>query len=182
MTALRRTLSALWLSLTLAVLAVVGLSHVAPALGYRLVVVAGPSMSPTIPLGAVVFERTVPVTEIAIGDVVTVRMPNGVAITHRVVRIGDIRGQAYLETRGDANDASDPTVVPASAVTGVVSVSVPMLGFVLAFLAVPSGIASVVLTLAALMFAVWSLEELDPRRAARGRREPASDTRDGLPA
>ena len=62
MTALRRTLSALWLSLALAILAVVGLSRVAPALGYRLVVIAGPSMSPTIPIGAVVIERTVPST------------------------------------------------------------------------------------------------------------------------
>ena len=62
MTALSRTLSVLWLSLALAVLAVVGLSHVAPALGYRLVVIAGPSMSPAIPMGAVVIERT------ALGD------------------------------------------------------------------------------------------------------------------
>jgi signal peptidase I len=182
MTVVRRTLSALWLSLALAVLAVVGLSHVAPALGYRLVVIAGPSMSPTIPLGAVVIERTISASEIVVGDVVTVQMPNGVSITHRVVRLGAARGETYLETRGDANDAADPTVVPASAVTGVVAISLPLLGFLLAFLAVPSGVASIVLTLAALMFAIWTLEELDGARDREREAGTAPDVVDGLPA
>ena len=184
MTALRHTLSVLWLSLALAILAVVGLSHVAPALGYRLVVIAGPSMSPTIPIGAVVLERTVPIQEIAVDDVVTVQMPNGVAITHRVVRVGKARGETYLETRGDANDAVDPTVVPATAVTGVVSLSLPVIGFILAYLAVPTGIASMLFTLAALMFAIWSLEELAPRRATDREREAGTtpDAVGGFPA
>ena len=69
----------------------VGLSRIAPVLGYRLVIIEGPSMTPTIPIGAVVIERTVPVDAIALGDVVTVPMPNGVAITHRVVRLGESR-------------------------------------------------------------------------------------------
>ena len=175
MTALRRTLSVLWLSLALAILAVVGLSHVAPALGYRLVVIAGPSMSPTIPIGAVVLERTVPIQEIAVDDVVTVQMPNGVAITHRVVRVGDARGETYLETRGDANDAADPTVVPATAVTGVVSLSLPVVGFILAFLAVPTGIASIICHVGSL-----DVRDLVPRGArSPSRHRPRAGGRDG---
>ena len=182
MTAIRRTLSVIWLSLVVAILAVVGLSRIAPALGYPLVVIAGPSMSPTIPLGAAVIERTVPAEAIGVGDVVTVQMPNGVAITHRVVRLGEIAGATYLETRGDANAAADPVVVPAGDVTGVVTVAVPMLGFLLAFLAAPSGVASVVLMLAALMVAIWAMEELDGSLERDPEAATATDAVDGFPA
>src|SRR6478672_11031120 len=161
MTALRRTLSALWLGLALAVLAVVGLSHVAPAFGYNLIVIAGGSMSPAIPIGSVVLERDVASETISVGSVVTMILPNGAMITHRVVRIGEANGQTYLETRGDANRSSDPTVVPLSGVSGVVAFTLPMVGFLLAFLAVPTGVLSIVLTLAALMLAIWTLEEWD---------------------
>jgi signal peptidase I len=178
MTALSRTLSALWLSLALAVLAVVGLSHIAPALGYRLVVIAGPSMSPAIPMGAVVIEREP--SAIAVDDVVTVEKPNGVSITHRVVRIGEAHGEAYLETRGDANDASDPTVVPASSVSGVVAMALPVIGFVLAFLATPSGVISIVLMLAALLFAIWTIEDLES--VAEEQVATAPEMTDGFPA
>lgn len=180
MTALRRTLSALWLGLALAILAVVGLSHIAPALGYRLVIIAGPSMSPTIPLGAVVAERDATSGTVSVGDVVTVQMPNGVSITHRVVRIGEANGETYLEMRGDANEASDPTVVPLSAVTGVVAYQFPMVGYVLAFLAIPSGVFAILLMLASLLFAVWTLEEFDVDRGQRARTRPG--VADGLSA
>jgi signal peptidase I len=180
MTALRRTLSALWLSLALAVLAVVGLSHVVPALGYRLIVIAGGSMSPGIPIGSVVIERDVASEPVSVGSVVTMTMPNGAMITHRVVRIGEANGEAYVEIRGDANRTSDPTVVPLTAVTGVVAFNLPMVGFLLAFLAVPTGVLSIVLTLAAIMFAIWTLEELDAVRV----RQPgtAPEMADGLTA
>jgi signal peptidase len=180
MTALRRTLSALWLGLAIAILAVVGLGHVAPALGYRLVVIAGPSMSPAIPLGAVAVEQGGVPGTVSVGDVVTIQMPNGISITHRVVRIGEAKGATYLETRGDANEASDPTVVPLSAVTGVVAFHLPLVGFALAYLAVPTGVLSIVLMMATLMFAIWVLEEFD---AARERRAgTAQDVADGVPA
>ena len=182
MTVVRLTLSAFWLSLVIAILAVVGLSRIAPALGYPLVVIAGPSMTPTIPLGAVVIERTLPVDAIAVGDVVTVQMPNGVAITHRVVRLGEIAGSTYLETRGDANDGPDPVVVPASSVSGVVTLTLPMVGFLLAYLAVPSGVASIVLMLAALMLAIWSLEEGDGEPAGEAPAAAGTDMVDGFPA
>ena len=180
MTALRRTLSVLWFCLAIAILAVVGLSHVAPALGYRLVVIAGPSMAPTIPLGAVVGERAGPPASVALGDVVTIGMPNGVSITHRVVRIGEAYGETYLETRGDANDASDPTVAPLSAVTGVVAFQLPMVGFVLAYLAIPTGVLSVVSMLATLMLAIWLLDETDGAPERRTKTRP--DVADGFPA
>ena len=55
-------------------------------------------------------------------------MPNGVAITHRVVRIGEIAGETYLETRGDANDAPDPVGRARRLGPGVVALACPWSG------------------------------------------------------
>jgi signal peptidase len=179
-TSLHRALSVLWFSLTLALAAVVGLNLFAPVLGYRLVIVTGPSMTPAIPLGAVVIERAPDTTLPVVGDVVTVRLPNGVAITHRVIRIGDGTGGQYLETRGDANAGPDPTVIPAASVTGIVDVAIPVVGYALAFLAMPTGVLSVILLLAALLTAIWSLEELDAVREPRP--GTVHEATDGIPA
>ena len=50
----------------------------------------------------------------------------------------------------------------------MVTLTLPMVGFLLAYLAVPSGVASIVLMLAALMLAIWSLEERDGEPGRRG--------------
>ena len=180
MTAVRHTLSALWFGLAIVIVTVVGLSHIAPVLGYRLVIIAGPSMAPTIPLGAVVIERDPGSRAVSVGDVVTIEQPNGVSITHRVVRLGEANGATYLETRGDANGASDPSVTPMSAVSGVVAAQIPMVGFLLAYLAVPTGVLSIVLLMATLMLAVVLLEDIDGARERR--RRTVQDARDGFPA
>ena len=158
-TALCRTLAGLWLALAVSTLALVAFDHVAPALGYRLVIVSGSSMSPSIPVGSIAAERLPPPPGVVAGDVVTMEMPNGAAITHRVVRVVDDRGETYLETRGDANDGSDPALVPATAVSGVVAFHVPLAGFLLAFIGSPTGVLCLVATLLALLFGAWLAED-----------------------
>jgi signal peptidase I len=157
----RRTALALWLFLIGTVITLVVLSHVVGPLGYRLVIIRGPSMSPTIPLGAVAFEQPIAASAIQVCDVVTMSLPNGPVITHRVVRVATIDGQPYIETRGDANNTADPTLQPASIVTGVVRSHLPLVGFVLAFLSVPSGIVCVVSMLGSLLATIWLLEEIE---------------------
>jgi hypothetical protein len=60
-----------------------------------------------------------------------------------VNRLLTIDGQPYVETKGDANAAPDPTAVPASAITGRVTVSIPWLGYLLAMLTLPSGVMAI---------------------------------------
>jgi len=158
MTVLRRMLAGLWLSLAVLTLAVVAFSHLAPALGFRVVIVAGSSMSPTIPIGSILAERP-PAGVAAAGDVVTMEMPNGATITHRVTRVVERDGGTWLETRGDANGEPDPALVPASAVSGIVTFHIPVAGFMLAVLGLPTGVACILMTLVALLFAIWLLEE-----------------------
>jgi signal peptidase I len=161
LTIARRTLFAVWLSLAGLVLTLAILTHVAGALGYRIVIIRGPSMAPTIPLGALAFEQPIAADAIAVGDVVTMTLPNGTVVTHRVIHLATLDGKPAIETRGDANNAADPSLLPASAVTGIVRSHAPVLGYILAFLGIPSGILSVISMLGSLLACIWLLEEVE---------------------
>ena len=166
LTLTRRTLLVAWVALLGLVLALVLTAHVAGFLGYRVVIIKGSSMSPTIPLGSLVFEQPVASEAIVPGDVVTLGLPQGAVVTHRVVRVGTLDGHPAFETKGDANGATDPVLVPATAVTGVVRFSVPVAGFALAFLGIPTGILSILSMLGSLLASVWLLEDLESDRRA----------------
>lgn len=166
LTITRRTLLALWVALIGVVLALVLVTHVAGPLGYRIVIIRGSSMTPTIPLGALAFEQPIQAGAIAPGDVVTLALPQGTIVTHRVTRVVARDGQVFVETRGDANADADPSLQPATAVTGVVRFYLPVAGFALAFLGIPTGIMSVVSMLGSLLMVVWLLEEVEADRRA----------------
>ena len=161
----RRGLLVLWLALIGTVLALVLTTRVAPALGYRLVIVRGPSMTPTIPLGALAFERAAKPADIVPGAVVTMTLPSGTIFTHRVTRMATVDGHDQIATKGDANAEDDPTMQPASEVSGVVRFTVPLAGFMLAFLGLPSGLMSVLAMLGSILATIWLLEELEDELA-----------------
>jgi hypothetical protein len=54
-----------------------------------------------------------------------------------------------------------PTLHPASAISGVVRLSAPVAGFLLAYLTIPSGILSVISLLGSLLVSLWLLEDLE---------------------
>ena len=100
-------------------------------------------------------------------------MPNGTVITHRVVRLATADGALQIETKGDANTSADPTLHPATGVTGIVRASVPIAGFILGWMTIPSGILSVISMLGSLLVSLWLLEEL--RRDAQEDEDAAPD-------
>ena len=159
--AIRRFVFGLWLTAALVLVGLLAVSHLAPALGYELVIVKGPSMEPTIALGGLAFEKPARADQITPGTIVTLTAPNGTIITHRVVRVVEADGQAAIATKGDANPAADPNLTPIAAVTGIVAASVPFLGFALAWLQIPSGILSVLTMLGALFTGLTLLEDLE---------------------
>ena len=164
----RRTLLAAWVALVGIVLALVLMAHVAGFLGYRVVIIRGSSMAPAIPLGALVFEQTVTPAAIVPGDVVTLALLGAAVVTHRVIGVTNADGRISLETRGDANASPDPALQPATSVTGVVRFFVPLAGFALAFLGIPTGILSILSMLGSLLAAVWLLEDVEADRRTRG--------------
>lgn len=115
----------------LAGVGVVGaLSFVVPsAFGYRGDVIEDRAMSGTMGHGALAFQRSVPVADLAVGDVITYLPPRSTGVDDPVTRrIIAIHGNAY-RTRGDAAERRDPwTYVPESPTQPRVEHAVPYLG------------------------------------------------------
>jgi signal peptidase len=125
-------------------------------------VVGGGSMEPTIPLGSAVVAIPVIPTDLAVGDIVSLRVGEQHAVfTHRIVRLADRDGAVWLETKGDANTAADPSLVPATAVIGRVGVSIPLAGYLVMVMDSLQGILFM-LSLGALVLAgAWILESVE---------------------
>ena len=144
------------------------LGRVLPALDHPVFVVAGPSMTPAIDIGAAVILDPVAPTDLAVGDVVSLRSGAGRAIfTHRIVRLAEREGAIWIETKGDANATPDPSITPATAVVGRVSLALPGAGYLLTLLSAPAGVLLVLSTGATLMVLSWFLESLEYERRRR---------------
>lgn len=126
--------------------------------GLHLVILATGSMSPTMPAGTAVVERTADAADLAIGDVVSVpRAHDGQLVTHRIVGIDDggSTGERVLSLRGDANSTQDGERYVVSKV-GFVLFAVPGLGIALSAVTSPIGLAALGLVLAgAILWVLW---------------------------
>jgi signal peptidase I len=113
------------------------------ALGYGALAVAGGSMGDSIPNGSLVFGRWVTADELEAGDVVLIQeqREDGPAAPrmHRIVALQDEGGNTVVRTKGDANDAADPTpyVLPERVLTP--AYRLPYLGFLLALVSTTAG-------------------------------------------
>ena len=175
---LRRVLDLALVLLVAAALAGVFFGRILPMLGPTTLVVRGPSMAPAIPIGALVVTTPVEAAALAVGDVVSIRVgPELVVFTHRIVRVVPRQGEIWIETKGDANDTSDPALIPASSVVGRVSLTVPVLGYLVALLASLSGVLLLIGLAGVLLLGAWILDsvELDEQE------EPAQEVALGAP-
>src|SRR5689334_5903027 len=169
---LRRVCDSLLIALIVVVLFGVMLGRVVPLTGRTTLVIGGGSMEPTIPMGAAVVVDPVAAGEIHVGDVVSLRTGTTLAaiFTHRVTRIVERDGIPWVETKGDANVAVDPSITSTEHVIGRVSATIPYAGFLLALLSVPSGVLFVVLLAAVLLTLTWLLESFEIDLAIRDAR------------
>jgi signal peptidase I len=97
--------------------------------GVALTVLTG-SMTPKLPVGSVVIDRSVDTRTLRVGDVATYQKAPGRAeyITHRIVAINDRTTPRTFTFKGDANRGPDADPVPATAIRGKVWLDVPYLG------------------------------------------------------
>ena len=115
------------------VVLVLGVVVVVPKLGGATpyTVLTG-SMRPTMPPGTLVVVKPVKPEQIRVGDVITFQIKSGdpAVATHRVVGVGVTMGGDYLlKTKGDANNAADPTTVRPEQIRGKRWYSVPYLAW-----------------------------------------------------
>ena len=120
-------------------------------------VVLTASMTPAIAPGDVVIVAERDPTAIAEGDVVTfVRGTSEVPVTHRVIDVVGGGGTLAFETMGDANEGPDPGLVPAGNLVGVVTLTIPYIGYVIQFAGTEVGFVALVL----LPFGLLALTEV----------------------
>jgi signal peptidase len=115
-----------------AVLAYLGLI----ALGFKPVAVYSGSMVPTLRVGSLAVDRSVPSQSVRVGDVITFADPyvRGRLVTHRVIRIFHTKRGLAFRTKGDGNDARDPWTVRLPDRVGRVAFSIPYAGYALWYL------------------------------------------------
>ena len=101
-------------------------------LGVQAFAVSSGSMSPSIEAGSIVFVRSS--GEYAVGDVITFRLEENVYTTHRVHEIREEDGAAVYVTKGDANQEVDAGLIREDQIEGKVVLTLPYLGYVVAFL------------------------------------------------
>lgn len=169
-TALRRIVDLALVILIVLVLFAVILGKGMPLLGRQSIVIGGGSMEPAIGIGAAVVVHPAEPAALAVGDVVSMQVgPDRATYTHRIIAVVDRPDGRWIRTRGDANPSPDPTLVPASAVIGRVELVVPLIGYLLALLSLPTGVMFVLGLAATLLAIAWLLEslELEPRLAGQ---------------
>jgi signal peptidase len=130
------------------------------AFGLQRYVITGGSMEGTYDLGSVVFEESVPVSELQVGDVITYVPPaeSGIdtLVTHRIITIDG----TTFQTQGDANPDPDPWTFELTAATqSRVTSSVPYVGYLVIALGDRST-RMVVIGVPAAIIALASLVEL----------------------
>jgi len=162
--ALRRLVGGLLIALTITSVGVAVLQRIVPLTGRTTLVVAGPSMAPAFQVGSAIVVEPVDPAALAVGDVVSLKSGPAKAIfTHRIIRLIQRDGGLWLETKGDANPAPDPSILPASDVMGRVVAAVPYVGYMVVLASSPSGLILIV-SLGLVLLMAGGL--LNPKRPA----------------
>ncbi|HEX3082700.1 MAG TPA: signal peptidase I [Candidatus Saccharimonadia bacterium] len=162
-----------WLGIGLyAVCAVLIVMFLTPIGGWKALNVLTGSMKPAIQPGALVLVRHVPLRDIHPGDVVTYLNPHNFnqTITHRVVKIENVKGVPTFTVKGDANAVPDKPF-PGGLVVGRVAAVIPALGGAINILRNPFVLASFVIIPG--LFIIWA----EMRTLKRLLRKPAAPPR-----
>lgn len=124
------------------------------------------SMSPAIPVGALVVATRASADDLNPGDVIVFRRPDrpGMMVVHRIDALEQRASGPVFITRGDANGAPDSWEVPASGDGWQARYAIARAGFVLGWLDAATsrrgwlGSLAIIAALSALM-AIWRSEE-----------------------
>lgn len=125
-----------------ALVAFVALVLAPVAIGWRPYTVLTGSMRPIIQPGDVVMDRPIGITDAHVGDVVTFSDPTrqGKLVTHRIRSITRGPVETAVETRGDANNASERWTIKTKDRVGKVVYVIPKVGHAANAIRNPAGI------------------------------------------
>jgi signal peptidase len=148
------------------------------AFGYQRYVIVSGSMTGTYDQGSIVFDKTVPTSDLKVGDVITYAPPRSSGetglITHRIYSISDHgKGGVTYRTKGDANPQPDPWRFQLDQPTQAkVAFAIPYLGYGIAALSMLP-IRMIIIGLPALLIAVALIARMwrEAGEEARARNE-----------
>lgn len=140
-----------WISriIFLILLILVLLLFVPNFVGFKTFSVISGSMEPDIPVGSLVYTKSVEFEDIEIGDVISYKLSEDTMVTHRVNSINAENNT--LITKGDANDDVDGSEVQKSQIVGKVIFTVPYLGYMAIYSRTPLAIVAVCIIVAVLI-------------------------------
>jgi signal peptidase I len=177
----RRVLELGLAGLAVGILATVVLVRGVPLSGRLVLVVGGGSMEPVLSLGSAIVVEPVPISSLAVGDIVTIKVgPDQAIFTHRISRLVDRPDGLWIETKGDANASADASIIPATSVEGRLLMAIPRLGYVVAALSQPSGLVAALGTAGVLLALIMLLDGSGaavPAPTGRTRRLVADEAR-----
>lgn len=135
------------------------LSALPNLLGYRAYIIISGSMEPTVPVGSVVYAKSVEPEKIQAGDIIVFYGGrDGDAVTTHRVAENRTKNREFI-TRGDANADNDMLPRPYESLIGRVEFTVPFLGRLLIELSGKGKRWGLLGTLAAAMAALYFLED-----------------------
>ncbi|MDO9356339.1 MAG: signal peptidase I [Solirubrobacteraceae bacterium] len=157
-------------------------------IGWRPYTVLTGSMRPGVQPGDVVMDRPIRVSDMHVGDVVTFSDPTrkGVLVTHRVRAIAHKAEATEVETRGDANNASERWTIATKDRVGKVVYVIPKIGHVATIIRNPVGIIVLVVLpilgiAGGIIRKIWQDDE-DEATELAGREPPPDDAESTGPA
>ena len=105
--------------------------------------VTGGSMEPEIKTGSLLFTHNVEAEKIEVGDTITFRDGDHFT-THKVISKNSDNGEVSFRTQGIANESPDPGIVTEDELRGRKLVSIPLLGYFIAWAGTTQGLLIVV--------------------------------------
>lgn len=111
-------------------------------IGLQVFTVLSGSMEPTYHTGSLIYVKSVDPFELREGDVITFMLDEDTIATHRIVDVvpdENDRSVVRFQTKGDANDAVDGSLVHYKNVVGSPVFTIPKLGYVANYIQNPPG-------------------------------------------
>lgn len=142
--------------------------------GLQVYSVISGSMEPTYSVGDLLYVKTVDPDAIKPGDVITFVLNEDLAVaTHRVVSV-DSENQEFT-TKGDANKTEDANPVHFNNLIGMPVMSIPLLGYVSAYIQSPPGLYVAIAFGLLLLLSVFLPDLLAKKKTKEESKEESED-------
>lgn len=146
--------------------------------GFQVFSVLSGSMEPEYHVGSLIYVKEVDYHELKSGDVITFMLSEDLVATHRIVDVYPDQDDPTVlryQTKGDANEAPDGTLVHYKNVLGTPVFTIPYLGYVADFIQKPPGTYAAIAigaVLLALMFLPDIFREETPKKRGKYEKPP----------